>query len=192
MSEYTPKLLIEPLHMPEQPGTMLVTDEERLCAAKFGSARRRAEYLMWRSMVRRQLGADVEIGYDPNGAPVLENRNECIGVSHSDDLVAVIISGRRCAVDAERLSRNFAGISSRYVTAEERRLSADSRLEAAIWCAKETLYKYSGRKGLDFLRDILVEKVDFERGIIVGRLCDGGSVTMQMLCRDNNLVVWVG
>ena len=186
------KLIIEPVPARERWPELWVTDDERRHAASFGSERRSGEYLMWRDMVRRALGRDVAIGYTAEGAPRLENRTEYIGVSHCADFVAVVISERRCAVDIERLSRNFSNISSRYVSPAERLLSDDSRLCAALWCAKETLYKYAGRKGLDLLRDICVEKVDFEAGTVVGRICGGSQVVMQMLCRDDNLVVWVG
>lgn len=186
------KLIIEPLPSQDELGMLLVTDEERRTADGFGAARRRAEYLGWRSIVRRELGRDVAIGYTDEGAPVLRNRSECISVSHSADYLAVLISTRRCAVDIERLSRNFSNISSRYISSGERLLSSDPRLEAAVWCAKETIYKYAGRTGLDFLRDIHVEKVDFEAGIVVGRVSEGDSVEMQMSVYDGNLIVRLG
>lgn len=185
-------LIIEKLPSEEGLQELLVTDEERCRAAGFGSQRRRAEYLAWRSIVRRELGPDVEIGYTDEGAPVLLNRPEHIGVSHSADFVAVVISDSRCAVDIERLSRNFTGISSRYITASERQLSGDPRFEAAVWCAKETLYKYARRTGLDFLEDIRILKVDFEAGIIVGSILGGDSVEMRMTSYGDNTVVWVG
>ena len=46
-----------------------VAAAELAAAAAFGSARRRAEYLTWRTMVRRELGRCVEITYDAAGAP---------------------------------------------------------------------------------------------------------------------------
>lgn len=186
------KLCIEPLSRAESYDTLLVTEEERKTAETFGSERRRAEYLLWRHTVRREAGDDVEIGYSPVGSPEVRNRNIYISVSHSADFVAVIISPRRCAVDIERLSRNFSKISSRYITEAERRLSDDPRLPAAVWCAKETLYKYSGRTGLDFLEDLCVEKIDFDRKIIVGRICKGDSIEMRMLQYGENLVVYIG
>lgn len=190
MDESVP--IIESLPSVERLAGLLVTDEERCRAGEFGSQHRRAEYLAWRSIVRRELGADTEIYYSENGAPRLRNRKEHIGVSHSADFVAVIISDKPCAVDIERLSRNFSGAASRYITAAERGLSDDRRLEAVLWCAKETLYKYSGRQGLDFLRDLCIELVDFESGIVVGRICNGDSVEMRMALHGDNIVVWVG
>lgn len=172
--------------------SLLVTDDERAAAAAFGSERRRAEYLMWRHVVRREAGADLEIAYDDRGAPFLKNSNLHIGVSHSADFVAVIISPRRCAVDIERLARNFGSAARRYISPSEGQLSQDERLAAALWCSKECLYKYSGRTGLDFLEDIRVEAVDFAGGMVTGRVCGGGTVTMRMQEHEGNLVVYVG
>ena len=42
------------------------------------------------------------------------------------------------------------------------------RLAAAVWCAKECLYKMYGRRGMDLLRDLAVGSVDFARGTIRG------------------------
>ncbi|MCH5329426.1 MAG: 4'-phosphopantetheinyl transferase superfamily protein [Alistipes sp.] len=185
------RLILEPVPADGELRNLIVTDGERLRAGGF-APRRRNEYLMWRTVVRRELGADVEIGYDSAGAPVLENRNEHIGVSHSADYVAVVISPRRCAVDVESLSRDFAKVASRYMTPAEAALSDNAALPAAVWCAKECLYKYGGRRGLDFLRDICVEKVDFGSGTVVGRICNDDSVEMRMSVHEGSLVVWVG
>lgn len=189
---HSAELIIEPMPDADALSELTVTAEERTTAASFGSERRRCEYLMWRSMIRRRLGSDTAIGYDSTGAPVLLNRPARIGVSHCSGFVAVVISDNRCAVDIESVERDFQKISSRYISRSESGLSDDPRLACALWCAKETLYKYAGRTGLDFLRDICVETVDFERGIVVGRICGGDSVLMRLACCHDCLVVWVG
>ena len=131
---------------PEGEAAAWATAEERAAAAAFGSERRRREYLTWRALVRRELGRDVHIAYDAVGAPVLENRPEHLSVSHCDGRVAVCLSLRRCAVDIEPVTRNFGRVLSRYMTPEEQALADDPLLPAAVWCAKETLYKYAGRR----------------------------------------------
>lgn len=187
------KLCIEPIPADGSlPDGLLATDGERRQADTFGTAHRRAEYLLWRHIVRRELGADTEIAYSHTGAPAVKNRNLHISVSHNAGFVAVLISPHRCAVDIESLARNFSRVASRYVSPSEAQLSDDPRLLCALWCAKETLYKYSGRNGLDLLNDIAVEKVDFGRQIIVGRLCGGDSTQMKMLQYGDNLIVYIG
>ena len=184
------RLFIEP---PLAEGELLSLASEAECryVADFRQERRRREALMWRYIVRRELGEDVEIAYNENGAPVLLNRKESIGVSHSADFVAVVISDKRCAVDIERLDRNFDRVAERYIRPEEQSLSQDCRLAAAVWCAKETLYKYSDEVGLDFLRDVKVLSVDFDRGLIVGQIKDNLPVDMRMMFHSDNVVVYI-
>ena len=160
--------------------------------AEFGTERRRREALMWRYIVRRELGADTEISYDEYGAPQVLNREEYIAVSHSDDLVAVMISHERCAVDVERLDRNFERVAARYLRPEERALSEDVRLPAVVWSAKETLYKYAGKRGLDFLRDVRILDVDFEGEALLGQVGEEMPVRMQFEFHLDNVVVYIG
>ena len=169
----------------------LVGEAERRYVADFSQERRRREALMWRYIVRRELGEDVNIAYNENGAPVLLNRKEHISVSHSADFVAVVISSERCAVDIERLDRNFDRVAERYIRPEEYALSQDERLAALLWCAKETLYKYSDEVGLDFLCDLKVLSVDFDSGLLVGQIRDNHPVEMRMMFHSDNLVVYI-
>lgn len=176
---------------PEGEAAAWATAEERAAAAAFGSERRRREYLTWRALVRRELGRDVRIAYDAVGAPVLENRPERLSVSHCDGRVAVCLSLRRCAVDIEPVTRNFGRVLSRYMTPEEQALADDPLLPAAVWCAKETLYKYVGRRELDLLRDLRITEADLAAGCLAGRIAGGAPVAMRLLCRDGYLAIFI-
>ena len=89
------------------------TSEERAAAAGFVSERRRAEFLTWRAVVRRELGDDVGIAYDALGAPVLTNRAVHISVAHCAGRIAVCASPERCAVDIEPATRDFRRVKRR-------------------------------------------------------------------------------
>ena len=135
----------------------------------FTSASRRAERLAWRRVLRR-LSPDAEVEYEPSGAPRLKNSPYTyISVSHCRDVVAVVLSCNVCGVDVERVDRDFARVAERYMTAAERALCSEEWWAAAVWCAKECLYKMAGREGTDFKRDIIIESVD--------------ASTSQILCR---------
>lgn len=184
------KLFIE---QPLSEGELLALsgDAERRIVADFGTEARRREALMWRYIVHRELGSDAKIAYNNNGAPVLENRAEHISVSHSADFVAVIISNQRCAIDIERLDRNFERVATRYMRPDEENLSSDERLRAVVWCAKEALYKYAGERGLDLLHDIKLLAVDFERAELLGQIKDNPPVRMCMTFHSGNVVVYI-
>lgn len=124
-----------------------VTSDELSEAGRFVREGRRREYLTWRAVVRRELGADVRIAYDAAGAPVVDRDGVYVGVSHCRGRVAVCLSDVPCAVDIEPETRDFSRAALRYMSPSEQALSGDPLLPAAVWCAKEALYKYARRPG---------------------------------------------
>lgn len=168
-----------------------VTASEWAAAAAFGSARRRAEYLTWRTMVRRELGRCVEITYDAAGAPCLADGSAFLSVSHCPQRVAVCISDAPCAVDVESEERDFGRVADRYMTSSERALSAEPWWPAAVWCAKETLYKYARRRELDLLRDLHVLSLDAEAGRIVGSIAGGAPLSLSMRREEGCMLVCI-
>ena len=172
------------------------SEDELQSVAGFSSSSRRAERLSWRIMLRRVVGRGVTIEYSSQGAPLLSEEvvvnnyhYKYISVSHCRDMVAVMLSQQPCGVDIEQMGRDFGRVSNRYITAEERRLSDNPRFEAAVWCAKEALYKLAQREGLDFRRDISITAVDFESGRIVGRVAEFANVDMQIVWPDEEHIV---
>lgn len=187
----TKGLFIEP-PMTEAEAAARVTPGELAAAQEFLRERRRREFLTWRAVVRRELGDDVRIAYDEEtGAPVVRGREVHIGVSHCPGRVAVCISDAPCAVDIELESRDFSRAAPRYMSPAEQTLCDDPLLPAAVWCAKETLYKYAGRPGLDMLCDLHVEAVDFEAGVVVGRIGDEEPVRLSLKRIDGFVVVYI-
>ncbi len=112
---------------------------------------------------------------DPSG-PVTEVRGEGTGLqvsfSHCLGAAAAIVADCACAVDIERADRNFERAAPRFVSAPERTVagSGSGLFLPAVWCAKETLYKYARTPGTDFLRDIEIHSFDPEAGVITARL----------------------
>ncbi len=139
-----------------------VTARELELADGFGSPKRRAEFLSWRTLLHRQLGKEVEVGYDEVGAPQLLNHPGNIGVSHCEEYVALIYSSRGAvAIDIETLQRNYERVVERYLSARERELSADEDWLAIAWSAKETLYKIANRRPINLLEDIKLLGVEW-------------------------------
>lgn len=186
----TKRLFIEP-PMTEAEAAARVTPGERAAAQEFLRERRRREFLTWRAVVRRELGDDVPIAYDETGAPVVPGREVHIGVSHCPGRVAVCISEAPCAVDVEPESRDFSRAAPRYMSPSEQALSGDPLLPAAVWCAKEALYKYARRPGLDLLHDLRVEAVDFAAGTVAGRIGSGETIRLTLHRADGFIAVYI-
>ena len=175
-------LFIEP-PMDEAGVAGWVTSDELAEAGRFVREGRRREYLTWRAVVRRELGADVRIAYDAAGAPVVDRDGVYVGVSHCRSDVP-------CAVDIEPEARDFSRAAPRYMSPSELALSGDPLLPAAVWCAKETLYKYARRPGLDLLHDLRVEAVDFAAGTVVGRIGGGEAIRLTLHRADGFITVY--
>ena len=154
---------------------------------QYGSASRRCEVLAWRAIVRRELGAEVAISHDDYGAPKVDKPNIHISVSHSRDRVAVLFSSGVCAVDIESVERDFRRVASRYLSAEEQALAEQYDLFGAMWCAKEAMYKYHRRGGIDFLRDTIIKEYRPEDDTLVTLLM--GEILEVRLHRDDNLLI---
>ncbi len=127
------------------------------------SVGRRCERYSWHMLARELLGdREAQFAHNEVGAPLIEDSELSISVSHSQQLVAVVVSPERAAVDIEACDRNFERVASRYLSKREMELFGESqRRLAQVWSIKETAYKYAGRKGLSLL-DICVESIEDE------------------------------
>lgn len=182
-------LCIEPLGDPERLRRCVSAEELRQAEA-MRSPRRQAEFLSWRALVRRHL-PDAEIAYDAVGAPFLRNSPLRIGVSHGAGHVAVCLSERRCAVDIESPRRDFARIASRFASGGELALWDDPLLLPLLWSAKETLYKYAGRRELRLLEDLLIERIDPAAGRMTGRILGGGPLRIDFRAEPGYVATWI-
>lgn len=194
------RLLVGPLLSPEECAPW-VTEQEWREAEGFGAWRRRAEFLTWRTMVRKELGREVRIGYDGCGAPRMVGREGFLSVSHCPVRVAVCLSDSPCAVDIEAEERDFGRVADRYMVEAERGLCDERWWPAAVWCAKEALYKYARRKEVDFMRDLRVEAFSASEmsaclpesaprivGQIVGRI-SGVEALSLTVCREEGCLL---
>lgn len=168
-----------------------VTEQEWRQAEGFASARRRDEYLSWRAAVRRELGRDVGIEYDCAGAPQVDTPDTYISVSHARGMIAVAIADRRCGIDIERLDRNFERVADRYLSPRERRLSADPAWLAMAWCAKEAMYKFYGRRGVELRDGLVIESCDEAGGTIGGRMAGAAECTIYIKKFKDYIVAFI-
>lgn len=196
--------------IPSEAESAAAADAEDLASVSgFASASRRAERLAWRKLLREVLAEHfgcafpegLRIEYSASGAPRLKDFPDIeISVSHCRDMAAVAVSrigatvesrcdGGACGVDIERADRNFDRAAPRYLSPAERALSSDPRLPAAVWCAKECLFKMQGREGLDLLRDIVVTGIDFTAGTVAGHIVGHREAAMRMLFPDKDHLI---
>jgi phosphopantetheinyl transferase len=132
--------------------------------SEFKTEKRKKEFLASRLLLQ-EISPNTKISYNEFGAPELSN-GDCISISHSKNLVAVIICTKKVGLDIEQISGKALRLSSKFVS--EKNLKKLSKEKATlIWCLKEVVFKWHQKGGVDFIKDILIPEFSVkEKGII--------------------------
>jgi len=114
----------------------------------------------------KELGyTDVELHYDENGKPYLNDGNY-ISITHSFTFSAIIISKNRVGIDIEKQRDKIQLIAKKFVDYEFQYLDKESedyiQKLTIIWCIKESLYKLFATPGLSFKQHTLVIPFTFQ------------------------------
>ncbi len=132
----------------EKRNFMSITHEKRKC-----------EFLSVRLLLQEMVQSKIELFYDSLGKPLLEdNRN--ISISHSSDLVVILLADKPAGIDVENLNRTTEKIASRFLSETEMQHVINSPrpefTRILYWCAKEALYKCTPLTGIEFNSQILI------------------------------------
>lgn len=129
-------------------------EKERFSIIK--SEKRQKEWIAARILLEILLGNKTAIGYLPNGKPYLINTNINISISHTANLVAVIINPiLLVAIDIEQISEKVTRVKHKFLSSNELTFIALHKQPTLsmllAWSAKETLYKLAGKENIDFI-----------------------------------------
>jgi len=136
----------------------------RFDSSNIKTEKRKKDFLVSRLLLN-ELDPNQQISYNSNGAPEILNGKH-ISISHSKNLVAIIISDKKIGLDIEYISEKPLKLSSKFNT---RNSQQDLTKEKAtlIWCCKEAVFKWHQKGGVDFIKDITITKFSVkEKGII--------------------------
>lgn len=134
-----------------------------------------ARYLLGELMPDFPYGS-IEIS--PSGKPELPGSHLHFSLSHCGDYAAAIISEKgSVGIDLEATSDRIFRIKHKFLSGTEQELLCQvvgaeqlhEGEEAAncltlAWSAKESVYKWQGESGIDFIRDIALQESDRESG----------------------------
>jgi len=152
--------------------TNIAPKEEITKANKFKFEKRKQEWIATRLLVYEICGKYKIIEYDKYGKPNIEGTN--ISISHTKDLVAVIIGDKDVGVDVEKVSERIIRIAPKFLYPTEiSEIDINNQLLQfhAYWCAKETIYKIYGKKRVDFKNNIKIKPLKIEnKGKIIGKI----------------------
>lgn len=121
------------------------------------SSRRTRERAAVAEIVARVFGQAARIGHYPDGAPLIEGREENISVSHSTRTAALAVSTGKApiGIDIELYRSQLDRVAPRVFSPDELPYYSESEHRLLTgWTLKEAIYKAARTPGLDFRRDI--------------------------------------
>jgi phosphopantetheinyl transferase len=156
--------------------------------ASLNNGKRLLHWLSTRLLLRTMLQTNdyIDSRMDDQGKPYLVNGDYQISFSHSFDYASVMISkDKHVGVDIELIKDKIQKIKSKFLKpAELSGLPAkDSTLALYIcWCAKEAIYKWYGKKGLEFKKHIdIYPFVPQDAGVVQAKaVLPEGEVLLQV------------
>ena len=152
------------------------------------SEKRRKEYLISRLMVNK-LCENGTIIYNEFGAPELDNGKH-LSISHSNELVTVIISETKSGIDIEQISEKTLRIASKFVS-EKNLIKLNKEKATLIWCLKEAIYKWHQKGGVDFIKDIIIPEFNLEEHGKVTTYFREKKLNLNYLKINNHYLVYV-
>ncbi len=153
----------------------LAYDAFEQCPEELVSQQKRLEWLAGRVLIRKLVETYhlpyVGILKDEFGKPYLRELSHHISLSHSYPFVAAQIdSNQSVGIDLEQPKKKLLTIASRVLSPEElENAGTDIVKHCVYWCAKETMYKMYGKRGLHFSNQLNIEPFSLsENGSLKG------------------------
>ena len=140
------------------------------------------EWLASRSCVK-QCVETLEHTYlgiekDCHNNPYLVDIQGFVSLSHTNEYaVAVVSLEEEVGIDIERISNKLSRVAHKFLSPPERILAGENLLRMCIyWCAKESLYKWYGKKNLSFKENIYIEPFDEKPITLQGEIFVDGAL----------------
>ena len=120
--------------------------------------KRKKEFLACRILLNH-FDKNLKISYSENGSPNFNN-HQCVSVSHSGDLVCIIISDKKIGIDIEKISDKSLQLKEKFINSHHTKLNKEKSI--LIWCIKESVFKFHKIGNIDFKKDIFVPEFILE------------------------------
>ena len=135
--------------------------------SQFNFEKRKIEFLVVRLVASELLNKKAEIIYNSSGRPKLKNSRLNISISHSHELVTVLISDKKTGIDVENINRPIEKVAHRFLSATEMEYvkKQDNPRTAMVfyWSTKEAVFKCTDLQGIQFNREIIIQPVNMHR-----------------------------
>ena len=146
-------------------------DDYYLDANRIQSDKRKQEWLAVRLLLKHLYETEAYIDYRDNGAPILQNSQYHISISHTMGYAAILLSeNHNPGIDIEYRSERAWKLRKKYLGEKEfemfallheseqktgnNALSKHIDLSTLCWCAKETAFKALQQTEVDFIEHL--------------------------------------
>lgn len=119
-------------------------DADKAVYEQIGNDRRRTEWLTTRIVLRELLNRDVTIAHDSNGKPYIAESKSFISISHSKNMVAVMIAEQNLGIDIEQITARTTKVRHKFLTGNELDWCKTDTEHTLVWTVKEAAYKLIG------------------------------------------------
>ncbi len=164
------------------------------------SEARRREKLAVRALLNTVFEDKVYLGHHDNGSPFIQNNSIHISITHTNRFVAIITHPTEdVGIDIECIERDFSAVEKKALSEDEREDLSDKNrnLQLAIyWCAKEAIYKRMSQHGVDFAKQMEIDKFNpKDEGEIDATFIDKDGeeeeFELEYEVFDNHVLVWL-
>lgn len=147
----------------EEPETFFV-ERTGIDESGIKNEKRRMERLAGRFLLKH-LKEDfplLNIRPDEHDKPRIDDNLYYFSISHSWPYVAAVVSPYvECGIDIQCWHPNIERIQHKFLSAAELAIFRhDPQLVTLAWSAKEAVYKWQGRRGVDFIEHLPVTKME--------------------------------
>lgn len=129
--------------------------------------------------------------------PFLEDEAYHFSISHCGDYAAVIVSKEyRVGVDVELINDKIEKIIHKFLSKQEKKLlhaDAVNKTATLLWSIKESVYKWKGSGGVDFIKHINVQSIEEKQDEGVVHCLFNNEILLQIhyLHFNNNFLTWL-
>ena len=118
---------------------------------------------------------------DEYNNPYLPKIQGFVSLSHTNEYaVAVVNLGEEVGIDIEKISEKLNRVAHKFLSEKEHLHTGEDLLKMCIyWCAKESLYKWYGKKNLSFKDNIFIEPFEGNPTLVKGAIFIDGILKTQ-------------
>jgi 4'-phosphopantetheinyl transferase len=109
---------------------------------------------------------------DEHNNPYLSEIQGFVSLSHTSNYAVAIVSlEEEVGIDIEKISDKLSRVAHKFLSEPERLHAGNDLFKMCVyWCAKESLYKWYGKKNLSFKENIHIEPFEGEPTIVTGEI----------------------